>query len=70
MLLTMHCLSLEQNKAIVYSKLTFIQIILDQFLEHLISLKGLHPVVNFINILRAAFALIFLHQKVTKPNNN
>jgi len=26
-----------------------------------------NPVVNFINILRAAFALIFLRQKNTKP---
>ncbi len=28
------------------------------------------PGVNFINILRAAFALIFFCQKVTKPNCN
>jgi len=27
-------------------------------------------VVNVINILRAAFAPIFLHQKITKPNYN
>jgi len=27
-------------------------------------------VVNFINILQAAFASIFLHQTITKPNCN
>jgi hypothetical protein len=26
------------------------------------------PIVNLINILQAAIALIFLHQKITKPN--
>jgi len=28
------------------------------------------PVVNFINILQAGFVLIFLHQKIAKPNRN
>jgi hypothetical protein len=28
------------------------------------------PVVNFINILQAAFAPIFFSQKITKPNCN
>jgi len=33
-------------------------------------LMKLTPVVNFINILQAAFAPILLHQKNTKPNCN
>jgi len=33
-------------------------------------LVKLTPVVNFINILPAAFAPILFHQKVTKPNCN
>jgi len=31
---------------------------------------GIRPVVNFINILRAAFVPIFFCQKITKPNCN
>jgi len=31
-------------------------------------LMKLTPVVNFINILQAAFALIFFCQKITEPN--
>jgi len=34
------------------------------------TLVKLTPVVNFIYILGAAFAQIFFHQKVTKPNCN
>jgi hypothetical protein len=37
--------------------------------QHKILMK-LTPVFNFINILRAAFASIFLCQKTTKPNCN
>jgi len=33
-------------------------------------LMKLTPVVNFIDILWATFAVIFLHQKITKPNCN
>jgi len=31
-------------------------------------LMKLTPIVNFINILRAVFELIFFHQKKSKPN--
>jgi len=34
------------------------------------TLMKLTPLVNFINILLAAFAPIFLCQKITKPNRN
>jgi hypothetical protein len=34
------------------------------------AIVGSIPVVNFINILGAAFAPIFFCQKVTKPNSN
>jgi len=33
-------------------------------------LMKLTPVVNFINILQAAFAPIFFFQKITKPEYN
>ena len=32
------------------------------------SFENFSPRVNFINILQAAFAQIFLRQKITKPN--
>jgi len=34
------------------------------------KIMKLVPVVKFINILRAAFAPIFFHQKIIKPNGN